>query len=524
MNYRKHFLVFVFILLSNVVFCQILDFGERNNHSKDKVSIIIYFSYYLNTVSQNQETVQSVNTNSISKLKRLPKKLRNLTNGFQFINGGTLHTNDYNQSISLLNAKNSNLILASRPTNSLIESFLLSNSEITNKEYREFVYYVRDSIAHTLLALYGNPDEIGYHFILDDYGIHPPVQEVYLINWKQKIDWENEEARMVLEDPNGGIFRPEHEKHYYQSSILDCKKMVYQYSKQGDSIETKIVIYPNTRKHNAVFAKMDIDLEDYFINPQFDDYPVVGINYQQVLAYINWKNEKLSKLLKRKAYADFEGLYYRLPTAIEWQYAEFDSPNKQSYCVHNGNYQANFGLIKDENGLIVKQFEDDGYKFTAPSGSFASENSMLYNLWGNVWEWTSTVINAENQSYTLSLKRNDSIENWTYVVNSIATVDGLLKDYYQYVKENIIIINVDSTNENQVQALRANFSNSIHDYHIRNSIENARIALGGSWSDSPINLNSSFMRVFPESYSQINMGFRLVLDVPKEKLDYFLKN
>ena len=133
MNYRKHFLVFVFILLSNVVFCQVLDpVIVRNDHSKDKVPVIIYFSYYPNTISQNQETVQSVNTNSISKYKMLPKKLRNHTNDFQFINGGTLHTDDYNQSISLLNAKNSNLILASRSTNTSVESFLLSNSEITS--------------------------------------------------------------------------------------------------------------------------------------------------------------------------------------------------------------------------------------------------------------------------------------------------------------------------------------------------------------------------------------------------------
>ncbi len=522
MNYRKHFLVFVFIFLSNVVFCQVLDpVIVRNNHSKDKVPVIIYFSYYPYTFSQNQETLHRINTNSISKYKKLPKKLRNLTADFQFINGGSLHPNDYDQSISLLNAKNSNLILASRPTNTTVESFLLSNSEITNKEYREFVYYVRDSIAHTLLALYGNPDEVGYHFLQGDYGIHPPEQEVYLIDWKQKIDWDNVEVRMVLEDPNGGIFWPEHEEYYHQP-ILDGKKMVYQYSIQGDTIKTKI--YPNTRKHNAVFAKMDIDLDDYFINSQFDDYPVVGINYQQVLAYINWKNESLSKLLKRKEYAEFQGLHYRLPTATEWQYAAFDSTNKQSYFVYKGNYQANFGLIKDENGLIVKQLEDDGYKFTAPAGSFASENRMLNNLWGNVWEWTSTDIDAENQAYTLSLKRNDSIENWTYNVTSLATVDGLLNEYYQYVKENITVINVDSTNENQVQALRTIFSNSIHDYHIRHSVENARIALGGSWSDSPIYLNSNFMGVFPESYSQINMGFRLVLDIPTEKLEYFLKN
>ena len=73
-----------------------------------------------------------------------------------------------------------------------IASFWMDQTEITNNEYRQFVYYVRDSIARSKLAEVN--DE--FAFTEDEYGniLEPPI-----LNWEVPIDMEDEEQREALE-------------------------------------------------------------------------------------------------------------------------------------------------------------------------------------------------------------------------------------------------------------------------------------------------------------------------------------
>jgi len=65
-----------------------------------------------------------------------------------------------------------------------VEAFWMDDTEITNNEYRQFVYWVRDSIARKNLAA-NDPD---FSITQDKKGnvIDPPI-----INWRKKIDWDN---------------------------------------------------------------------------------------------------------------------------------------------------------------------------------------------------------------------------------------------------------------------------------------------------------------------------------------------
>ena len=59
-----------------------------------------------------------------------------------------------------------------------IPAFYMDHTEITNNEYRQFVYWVRDSLAHRLIG--------GEHLIEEgEYGER--------INWKAKIKWDDEQ-------------------------------------------------------------------------------------------------------------------------------------------------------------------------------------------------------------------------------------------------------------------------------------------------------------------------------------------
>lgn len=55
----------------------------------------------------------------------------------------------------------------------------MDDTEITNNEYRQFVYYVRDSLAHARLD-YFNEDDNGQQ----------------TIDWTEKIDWTDEALKI----------------------------------------------------------------------------------------------------------------------------------------------------------------------------------------------------------------------------------------------------------------------------------------------------------------------------------------
>ena len=95
-----------------------------------------------------------------------------------------------------------------------VGAFYMDDTEITNNEYRQFVNWVVDSIAHRKL---GDAD-IGAHVIAEDeYGeeIDPPF-----IDWEEKINWNDEEERSELAD----MFYPDNER-FYRRKELDTRKL-----------------------------------------------------------------------------------------------------------------------------------------------------------------------------------------------------------------------------------------------------------------------------------------------------------
>jgi formylglycine-generating enzyme len=102
-----------------------------------------------------------------------------------------------------------------------------------------------------------------------------------------------------------------------------------------------------------------------------DDHPVVHVAYEDALAYAMWIGKEL-------------------PTEAEWEYAckggsdETDFPWGDELAP-GGQHMANTwqGEFPWENLKL------DGYEFTAPVGSFPANGYGLYDMIGNVWEWTT---------------------------------------------------------------------------------------------------------------------------------------
>src|SRR5690554_1397074 len=99
-----------------------------------------------------------------------------------------------------------------------VESFWMDDTEITNNEYRQFVYWVRDSIARSILG------QTFPEFLItaDSRGV--PL-ETPRLNWNERIYWDDEEYQLALEE----MFTPESERFMFGREI-DSRKLFYEYS------------------------------------------------------------------------------------------------------------------------------------------------------------------------------------------------------------------------------------------------------------------------------------------------------
>lgn len=240
-----------------------------------------------------------------------------------------------------------------------VAGFYISQIEVTNKEYREFVVYIKDSMAHTFLK----------HF----------KKGGTQLDWSQKIDWTHPLLEPMMLSPDERIF---------------ARKEI-----NTDNIRYDIDLY-DERKVNSIYPDTLVWIKDfaysynepltkrYFSHPSFDNYPVLGISAEQAMAFCQWKKIQVNESL-RKAGAAYE-VSVRLPTNAEWESAASGEKDTLSLFAANHLYSINSGTITDKNGFMVKSYKDDGFFYTSPVKNFPAGAYGLYDMKGNVTEWTTT--------------------------------------------------------------------------------------------------------------------------------------
>lgn len=326
--------------------------------------------------------------------------------GMSFIPRGSFTMGPSDQDVAFAHA----------PTRTVsVEAFWMDETEITNNEYRQFVGWVRDSIARRMLG-----DQYDEFLISeDDNGnlIDPPY-----LDWDEAIDWDDPDYQTALEE----LYYPENDRLFRKKEI-DPRKLNYEYfwvdykqaARRANAYNFKtqsyegtvndingqevpitgrssfimsddVNVYPDTLcwirdytySYNEPWATM------YFWHPGFDDYPVVGVSWKQARAFCVWRTQYKNTALAQQG--DYPVQNYRLPSEAEWEYAARGGLRNSMYPwggyytrTKEGCFMANFKPMRGN-------YSDDNGMGTAKVGSYDPNGYGLYDMAGNVAEWTIT--------------------------------------------------------------------------------------------------------------------------------------
>jgi formylglycine-generating enzyme required for sulfatase activity len=164
---------------------------------------------------------------------------------------------------------------------------------------------------------------------------------------------------------------------------------VWTKTKYGSLSPEHISCLPDTLVWREKLAYNEPYVEYYYRHPAYKDYPVVGISYEQALAFCKWRTERVKTFcyIRDKKEKNIE---YRLPTKEEW---EMISNNGVDVFANNGRNkkgQVLFNHVRyDEDSMSVAGYMSDNADVTAPVYSYWKNSFGLFCAFGNVAEMIS---------------------------------------------------------------------------------------------------------------------------------------
>ena len=291
--------------------------------------------------------------------------------------------------------------------------FFISRFEVTNRDYREFVHWVQDSIFRE--AIYSSeyisdeeavemltiPKDIlkngirNGEFDLETLPITSQTREVnralYPFNWEYNYRKELRDDQIIP-----AVFdlyqRPN--ERFYKKREVDKRHLKYRYSTLEMSgnlqntinnsqekektlsqflVDRTLSIYPDT----STWAKNVVGFEEhpmlnmYFWHPAYDDHPVVGVSYEQAKAYCHWKQKQLEK-----EHPEIAQLFYvDIPNTQEYEWAVSEARNELTKTIIQDNELITNLILGLENEPRVAhhtlyQYLEKGFteKVFAPGG------------------------------------------------------------------------------------------------------------------------------------------------------------
>ena len=366
-----------------------------------------------------------------------------------------------------------------------VDAFWMDEHEVTNAMYRQFVLWVRDSIIRERLADPAFGGDESYKIDEDKNG--DPITPH--LNWSKSIPWKNpdEDQQRAIESlytyhPFDGTKMLDAKQLNYRYEVFDyvtAAKRKYRLNPEERTLNTDVTVNPNevvwiskdtayvddegaihretiTRPLSSMWdfvntyivnvypdttcwindfqnAENEMYMRMYFNHSNYNEYPVVGVSWEQANAFCNWRTDYLIRGLGPSAKFIQR---YRLPTEAEWEFAARGKEgnelpwNQDGVKSSNGCFYANF---KPDRG----NYTQDGNLITSKVGIYSANSNGLYDMAGNVAEWTSTVY-TEAGVYSMSdmnptLPYNAALED-PYALKRKSVRGGSWKDPESFIK------------------------------------------------------------------------------------------
>lgn len=336
-----------------------------------------------------------------------------------------------------------------------VPSFYMDETEITNSEYRQFIYWVKDSTALAMLARKADELELGEdnkegigEFAFKDsdttdlnefqkymrenyYDVSEDLYAGRALNWDADLTWNTDDFvdKNYAEVMDSLYLPPE---LWYNGEIkLDVSKLVYAYTwfdAEAAAAESKrtrkqfidrtpfikkeeIQIYPDTTVwiKDFTYSYNEPMHNDYFSHPAYQDYPVVGVSWTQAVAFCNWRTNFKNGYQRDKGKPNVSR--FRLPNEAEWEYAARGG-------IPSGTYPWGSPYLLNDRACFLANFKPlrgdyavDQAVYTVEAKSYLPNDYNLYNMAGNVAEWTNSSYDAGSYDYVASLNPNISFSN-----------------------------------------------------------------------------------------------------------------
>jgi formylglycine-generating enzyme required for sulfatase activity len=166
------------------------------------------------------------------------------------------------------------------------------------------------------------------------------------------------------------------------SNLSWCEYEFWVKAKYGPNSKEHLATLPDTavwqdkNAYNVMYANY------YYRHVAYKNYPVVGISYDQAVAFCKWRTDRVKEfsLLREKKSYDIE---YRLPTKEEWELLSTNG----SWVFNNGKNKKGVFVINcyNPNDTLIAGNSD----VTAPVTWYPKNSFGLFNTIGNVSEMVS---------------------------------------------------------------------------------------------------------------------------------------